>query len=1050
MKNFKVFKSSAGSGKTFTLVKEYLKICLKAETSFAFANILAITFTNKATYEMKSRIMKGLKEISEEENEPLLSILEEETEIPRTEIKIRCSRLLSSILHNYADFSISTIDRFSHKVIRTFAKDLGLALNFKVQLEEKELLQSVIGLLIDSVGRDAAVNKLMLDFIDYRIEVEKSWRTEKDLVDFAYRLLQEKAMPHLEKLRELRIEDFEQQVKKYKRLNHQFLAELSLIGQKGVELIESNDLPIEAFSYGKNGVVSFYYQLKDGLLGKIQSKRVKDTVEQDKWYSAKTAVEYKDRIDSIKGELGELYFQAIEYAKVQLPSYTSRVEILKHIYHLSLLNEIEKRLNLLKKEEKLLNISDFNRLIHEVILSDPMPYIYERLGERYHHIMIDEFQDTSVLQYLNLLPLLEDSLAKGHENLIVGDAKQAIYRFRGGEVEQFTSMPSHPIEKLLGHEWNKDRVEALKNHYQEVVLSQNFRSQREVVNFNNSFFAFAKEQTLHNGLIGEIFDQHQQKALESKNGGYVEISLLEEKGEELLDKYQQEILQKVESCLEQGYRLSELAVVCRKRKQASQIANWLNEEGYKVISSEALLLLHSPKVTFLVAIAQYLNNPDLDLPRKQILEYLHESNRIKESLEVVFDLYLKNRQSWKVFFQENGWDLNEEQLLMSPLQECFEELIRMFQLNETYDVYLQFFQEAVLDFSQSKGGDLSAFLEWWEENQHQLALDLPQNMDAIQILTIHKSKGLEFPVVIYPFANQTVSHSNPMNQELIWVDLPAENESTVESALVSFTQGLKDSSLSQHYEEELRKKEVDLLNDTYVAFTRAAERLYILSESKEKSTHLSLSHLLHAYVGSSNMHTQENQYSVGKEERKEQQTIQPEEESKEVLQYRSTAWKDKVALSSLSVSKKGGKGTEARAYGTLVHEILANIHDHSEIEHTIEDFYFSGRLSEEQKTELLHKLQSLLKREEIKKFFSSEDPCKRESSLLSSEGELLRPDRVIYLKDQVAVMDYKTGEIADSHYDQLKHYCETIQQTTDQEVKGYLLYTELEELVEVE
>jgi ATP-dependent exoDNAse (exonuclease V) beta subunit len=1042
VKNFKVYKSSAGSGKTYTLVKEYLKLCLLGNTSFAYARILAITFTNKATYEMKSRIISALKGLSTEKEQQLCEQLSEETGLKMEEVKERAAILLLHLLHNYADFSISTIDRFSHKLIRTFTKDLGLSFNFKVELAERDLLKMVVDSLVDSVGRNKEISEILLNYLNYRIEEEKSWKIENDLLDFATGLLQEKAMPYLKALRSIGIKEVNHLLSIYRKKNETFLTRACDFGKEGVSLIQREQLSVEAFAYGKSGVASFYYGLANGDLDKVHSKRAKDAVENDKWYTSKTAPGIKNSIDTIKDDLAGIYKQAIDFIERDLPAYIGREEVLKNAHNLTLLNEIEKRFAALKKEEKVLNISDFNKIINEVVLHEPMPFIYERLGERYQHLMIDEFQDTSVLQFLNLLPLIEDSLARGNTNLIVGDAKQAIYRFRGGEVEQFSQMPRHPIEEEEGNEISKDRLLSLKGQYEELFLECNYRSLSEIVTFNNDFFEFVSGALTDNVSVKEIFYKHRQTYLDTKQGGMVALSFSEGRGEDLELQYLEKVLQSVRASISDGFRLADIAVLCRKRKQAATVADFLSEQGLEVISSEALLLERSEKVGFLINLAHYILNPVSDLAKKEILDFLIPHLQLKKSHEELFSEYLIHGETLALFFLRHGISFDTEDLLRKPLLELFEELIRLFGLNTHYDPYLQFFQDGVFDYVQTQGEGLQSFLEWWSTAGGSLSLDIPEDLDAITVVTVHKSKGLEFPVVIYPFANQSITHSSPRKKDFLWV--PLEEEVKVPFALVEFSAQLKDSNFSTYYEEELRKKEVDLINDTYVAFTRASERLYIHSEKNNSGNLLSLPGLLRDFIARTEIDSEAESIFWGQASTKEQKEQQASDKRPE-LAYLSAAWGEKISIHRESTWEKA----EPVSYGNLLHEILAEVHDRSEVKSVLDDFYCAGKLSQEECLLFENKVNSLLAKEPIASFFAAEHSSKREAAIFSPDKGLLRPDRVIQLPNCLVVLDYKTGEPSSEHEQQVQNYMKVVAETTTLPVRGYVLYTETENLQEV-
>nr|NQU94195.1 UvrD-helicase domain-containing protein [Bacteroidota bacterium] len=441
--SFTVYKSSAGSGKTFTLVKEYLKITLNQPNKFR--NILAITFTNKAANEMKERIITNLKDISSatpDQNSPaikfLLPELVKETGLSPETITLRANKVLELILHNYADFSICTIDSFVHRIIRTFAHDLNLPINFEVELDTNILIEQTIDFLISEAGKNEKLTKALIKFTETKAEDEKSWHIEKDLKDFAETLMKEDGQIYLEKLRQLNLQDFFNIIKKVNEFIKSTEQTLVKQAQNATSIIKGTNLPNTAFYRGRNGIAKYFEYIADYRFDKLSPNSfVETTINENKWHGSKTDKDDKIIIDGIKDNLIEIYNNIQDILAENYDEYNLFLMLKRKLYPMAVLSEIEKVLVKIKSENNIVHISEFNKRIADIVLNEPVPFIYERLGERYNHFLLDEFQDTSVLQWQNLLPLLDNSLAEGNFNMIVGDGKQAIYRWRSGEVEQF-------------------------------------------------------------------------------------------------------------------------------------------------------------------------------------------------------------------------------------------------------------------------------------------------------------------------------------------------------------------------------------------------------------------------------------------------------------------------------------------------------------------------------------------------------------------------------------------------------------------------------------
>lgn len=1051
---FKVYKSSAGSGKTYTLVKEFLRICLTSKDLYGFSRILAITFTNKATFEMKQRIVLALKQIGNQDEKvtDLTQSLAQETGLKKEEIVLKCQQILTAILHSYADFGISTIDKFTHRLVRTFAKDLSLSPTFKVELDSQVVLNEVIDLLIDKLGVDEELTELLIQFAFSRMEDEKTWKIDKELLSFAMQFFQEQSFPYLRELRELPLSSYEQTFKIYNKSLNDFEKQIKAIGKEAIELITAN--AIEKASLFRGGVIyNFFLRFQEFDLNNLSPvATVVKSVEEDKWLAGKCTSDQAIAIETIKIKLADLFYKGESFYNDNIKNYLAIRETLKYLHSLSLLNHIEKRLNEYKKEEKILNISDFNQLISAIVEHEPMPFIYERLGDKYQHLMIDEFQDTSVLQFSNLLPLVENSLAQGFENLIVGDAKQAIYRFRGGEVEQFSEMPHYVLPEIQQNELYLERMQTLAMQYNATNLETNYRSLFEVVNFNNAFFDFVKKDSNLTPKIASIFEGHRQKTLAKKNGGYVEIQLVEgKKAEERTEIYQERILEIIERTLKNGYQLKDIAILVRKKSQGRDAAEFLKSNNINVLSSEALLLRNDTTVNFLIRFAQWVFQPEIHLYRKEVIEYLVEHKWLSGRLHNHYSEHATDN-STQSLLDETGLDIRLDKLKLLASHEFFEEIIRTFKLNETYNVYLQFLQDAIFDYFKSNKGNIQSFLDWWEENQDRFTISTSDDTNAVSVMTIHKSKGLEFPICIVPFAEQEISHHGPMKPNIVWSKTAKEPKVALPYALVEFGNNLKDSELFEAYEVELAKSQIDFMCDNYVAFTRAVDALFILTSKYEtpkkapsNPSLLKLPQLINMFIQQSGLDAEENvvcwgEFPTNSEEKSEGESEYP-------INYLSSPWKDKIKISATSQST--WKQNEPIQYGILMHEILGEIESVNDVEEVLNRYKTDGSLNQLEFQAMSEKLNKILSNAKVQPFFDVKYTVKNEASMLSKAGKLLRPDRVVFWEGKTVILDFKTGDKNESHHEQMKEYQSVLEEISGSKVEAYLLYTETEELVKV-
>ena len=724
--NFSIYKSSAGSGKTFTLVKEYLALALNdgADPPQAYKHILAVTFTNKAAAEMKERIIKALKELSEEDyssissgTKTLLKSLKEHKKLNATQalddtiIRKRALRILTAILHNYSDFAIGTIDSFVHKVVRTFAFDLKIPMSFEIEMDDEKLLGQAIDLLIGQIGNDERLTKALVEFAESKTDDEKSWHIENDLKQFAKNLLNEEGAVYIDKLRHLSVDDFfkikDTLSAEIKKFENAIVKEAEAANAR----IKKANLSSKDFYYGDKGIAAYFEKLSKGRMDYISPNAyVQAAAGEDKWYGGKISETSKSGIDAIKPALLD-HFNAIQIIKDKdHPDYILFQLINKNIYSLAVLNEIEKLLNEYKAQNNILHISEFNKMIAKIVLNEPIPFIYERLGERYNNYLIDEFQDTSVLQFQNLLPLIDNSLASGHFTMLVGDGKQAIYRWRGGEVEQFAMLPH--IFKHNDNPLVLEREEALIRNYDPQVLNNNYRSKREVIEFNNALF-----RTLSNKLNEKyqgIYKGLEQGFNAENTGGLVQVEFIEGEKEDFREQNMIRTVEVIKHLQTQNYQLKDIAVLVRKNTDGSDIANYLTQNGIEVISSDSLLLSNSAEINFLHSVLKYLTNTSDNIVQTEILEYLVAANYLgKTSIAEV----LQNRTGITAVIRSAKIEFNVTHLSKMALYELCEELVRIFRLNAKPNAYIQFFLDEVLNYSIKKNNNLNDFIEYWEEKR---------------------------------------------------------------------------------------------------------------------------------------------------------------------------------------------------------------------------------------------------------------------------------------------------------------------------------------------
>ncbi|MBL0046524.1 MAG: UvrD-helicase domain-containing protein [Bacteroidetes bacterium] len=1046
--SFTVYKSSAGSGKTYTLVKEYLKIALREKETKRYKNILAITFTNKAAAEMKERVIDALTAIASVDKLEgtayfLLKDLVNELQQDEASIRSKCEAVLSSMLHNYSDIAISTIDKFVHKIVRSFAHDLHISLNFTVEMDTENLLQTAIDLMISKVGSDPHLTAALVDFSERKADEERSWNIEMDLADFAKDLLKEQHLTYLNKLKNLSLPEFSKIRKRLDELTSQFEVELQHIGAAGIHHINSNGIEQKDLAGGANGIGKYFFYLQERRAKNYQATpTLQKYVSNDNWTSAKVSPAGRDAINSCKDEMAKLYHAAQKIIEAGYAAYLLHVGIQKNIYAVSVLNELEKVIQEIKLQKNLVHISEFSKKIADIVSKEPVPFIYERIGEKYKNYLIDEFQDTSILQWQNFIPLVENSLATNEFNMLVGDAKQAIYRWRGGEVEQFAMLPE--IFKSESNPIIQSRQAVLIRNFVEKKLVYNRRSKHEIIEFNNSFFRFVVDQERFPKELKSIYDALEQESDATNTGGSIHFHFLEPGAEDFnADALTaNQVLQTLTKLLADNFQLSDIAILTRNNKVGVMLSRFLIEAGIPVVSRESLLLKTSSAVNFLVNTLHYLNDSQQEIAQAAMMDFLLKQNGAVNT--VGLNDYFKTKDLFFTNLKGHYPEWNKSKLRRLPLYELCESLTRIFKLTAKADPYVVFFLDAVQAYTLANTNDALDFLEWWERKKHSLSIVIPQGLNAVNVLTIHKSKGLEFPVVLFPNANWNAK----VPKENMWVNLEDPELPQLKAALLPLNAELAKTTYAADYQAEINRKELDDINLVYVAFTRAIKRLYVFAELPDG--HKKIGKYYVEYLQAKGL-WKDNQfdYALGTEQKNETKSKTGKGIGFESLTTLvSNDWRTKLVLSHQSEKLWNMENPDSdKDYGNLIHTALSKIKSLSDVDTSLQAMLTEGLIGTIERDFLQRKLSRLISRKEIQPFFETGLHIKTEAEILLPKGNSYRPDRVVIYPEKAVVLDYKTGVELEKHKEQINQYAETLLQMGFTSVEKYLLYTETEKLI---
>ena len=1035
---FSIYDASAGSGKTYTLVKEYLKILLTADSNDAYKKILAITFTNKAVEEMKTRIVNGLSEFSKPDtNDKALELMKDisaETRLSLATIQDKSKAIIKNIIHNYASFDISTIDKFTHKVIRAFAHDLNLPVTFDVSLETDSLLMEAVDAIVAKAGEENELTNLLVDFSVDKTDNDRSWDVTGELLDVGRLLLNENNRNEIHNFEDKSIGEFLEVKAKLKEAVSHLDADSVAKADEAMALIESKGIDLKSFSRG-----TFPNHLGYIQKGELKSSHKKFR-EIDDIAVNKTAKD-KDVIESISGELiailGAVYKN---YEKKNF--YTA---FLKNITPLSLLNSISQELERIQKEQNILSISEFNAIIYKEIQNQPAPFIYERLGERYRHFFIDEFQDTSEMQWHNLIPLIDNALASEDLSgvrgslMIVGDPKQSIYRWRGGKAEQFIALSkchnpfSNPDKKL-------------------VRLEKNYRSYSEIIQFNNAFFAMLADE-FSNEDYQDLYRNHSRQENNSKIGGYVNISFIpevtevsDEDGEETNDKeqlYLKATLKTIYEVAAKGYAYKDIVLLTRKRSSGVALANYLTENGIKILSSETLLIENATEVRLILNVLRYLKNNN---DKEAKAAFLYFVARYRQNQLPIHDCIEQGMQqetevALESWLRELGIEISFDECRKKSLYETVEIIIAVFIKEKSTISYVQYFLDLVLERDVRTQYGIADFLDYWEKNGSKFSIPSPEGNNAVRIMTIHKSKGLEFPVVIFPFAEENYAAA-PRNK--MWLEME-EDEFAISRALVDAKKEVSEygGKAAEVYEEKSQQDILDNINVLYVALTRAEEQLYIISGrnvSSKGELQNNMSSFFIKYLDFQGVYNEDsmvfefgepNRQSVGGSYTDTQQLIV---EVNEKLNPKAIKIAQREALMWGTTQEK------AIEFGNILHEILSFIKTKNDIPLALIKAQETGLIVRMQKETVEQTLHTIVDHEELGLFFEEADAVYNEQSIIKKDSRTIKPDRVVIRGKTAYLLDYKTGAHQAKYARQLEEYELALQEMGYEVAKKTLVY----------
>lgn len=1031
----KILNASAGSGKTYNLVNEYLYLLLKEEfNTNSFKNIIAMTFTNKAALEMKVRIIAALDilchpEIESQKFVELSEKIAKRLIISNEALHRRAKKVLENLLHQYEDFFVMTIDKFNLKLIRSFTRDLDLPADFEIILNEKEVITQVVDKLLSRIGEKdlETLTQLVFEYAKDNIEDGQRWDFRNELIDFASILQKENYFGIIDGLldKDFSKSTFTSLKLELKTIEDRFLNALNTV----IETFDSLNFDGAELPGG-----SVTYNMLDKLR-KIDQFPLKLFTDAFIQKCLKETPKGKRFPDEFKQQLLELQ----QFWTSLKSDYFVRSIFLKNFHNMALLQFLANKLSEVRKDEQLIRISEFNKLISTLVKNEDAPFIYERLGSRFKHFLLDEFQDTSHLQWLNMVPLIHESLGNNYQNLIVGDPKQSIYRFKNGVAEQFVQLP-----KIYNP--SNDSTIAQKSTYFESrgfkkELDENWRSGTKIVDFNNQFFQNFKS------ILGSEFQKFYESIHQypkAKFEGYVSIETEEL---EMVDSANeiQFILQCITEVEEANFKRGDICILGDRNKDCSFWANELSKLKIDVVSSDSLLVGTSDLVQLTLFYFYRRLKPNSDTEKKKFAEKLFrfKFNENFEKLNTYYkEIELSSGKKYKTFDDEQfliDFFGSKENFFCAyeNLYDLVQKFYQMMSFNELEDPYLHHFSDMANDFDLNRGPDLKAFIEHFESEGYRSSVQLPESERSVKIMSIHKSKGLEFPIVILPkmnFSNDIISTSKFLVEENGFILYSTLSSNSNVDAIVEMK------------EEESLQILTDNMNKCYVALTRPVERLYILNQFDKKGRgfgkmfHQNLIDLTESKEGkiTFEMGVKSNPHEVKKNTN---QFFTPKNITDQIW-FPSIALQDAIALENYQL-------TEAQRFGNQIHELLALINTKEEISIYIEQGINDGSIELGFKDQLIEKLDLIFNYEPYNQLLENCVQVFNEYSIITEYGNILRPDKVIFDHDKVIILDFKSGLPKKKDQQQVTNYVNAFEQMQNKTVEGYLFYISNMEIVKV-
>ncbi|MFR9616474.1 MAG: UvrD-helicase domain-containing protein [Rikenellaceae bacterium] len=1089
-----IYNASAGSGKTYRLAYKYVRDLI--EQPLLYRNILAVTFTNKATEEMKRRILQQTHTLASGKDCPYMNDLQREFGYSEEKIRHQASQALSHILHDYSRFTILTIDKFFQRLLRAFIQELGIDIGYNLEIESSSIIDQSVDKIIEQSATDTELQQWLMEYIEERVADGKRWDIREGILALSGELFKEEARNTLQN--PLSKSDLRRMITKRNSEAQQAKQRLQQLGVEALKTISDAGLSCSSFSGKGSSLAQIFRKVAEGVIPELTEPQQRNHNEPSKWFGAKSP----EGVKSITPHLIERMEELIKVLEATQSAINTAKLIRENYRSYALLSDLHQAAEAICFEQNTMLLNQTSRFVEEFVRDNDAPFIYEKVGNKFSRFMIDEFQDTSRREWNNFVPLLQNAIAESRPNdksiLIVGDIKQSIYRWRGGDW------------RIL----HSDARRELGESETEVInMADNYRSLPMVVNFNNEIIDQVVEEVnsdMNSALTGaadkgqilqttanELSDtiksayegQRQNPKKRGESEGFVEVVTFED---------QPPIIERICSAIDRGFKPCDIMILTRTNPQAEEVAQTLldfkrenSNEKYRfdVMTQQALIVGYAPVSQFIISLFRLIIDSRNSLQRAIYNKFIGRDVDTPFSDEEV--VFLRNMR------------------LYSPI-EAFEFIVKRYSLESEKSniAYVQAIHEQVVNFSNNRIGDIALFVAWWEQSGESKSLNVERSEQAIEILTLHKAKGLEKRVVIIPYCSWSMNPPTSGRQHSYVWSSESEGADGAKQAVrsdgakqavrsdgakqavrsdgakqavksekaelpIEFKKEMASSAFAQDYYREQLYSHIDSVNMLYVALTRAAESLHIMipvttaKDGERKATKIGKV-ILNALPkiplrcdvveepregeGEGEGETKDISYRFGV-------ASSPIKSDKEEMmrapyimdRYRSNSAELRLRMPSERYREDGEYAP--RELGILMHKAFESATTIDDVFRNVELMLTKSQINATEHKSLSEAIRSSLSAPLAQEWFSGDwDRVRNECEIIRGEGKSnRRPDRVMIKGERCVVVDYKFGALHPERYErQMRQYITILREMGYRKVEGYLWFIRQGEIHKVE